>query len=729
MNTLGLPANLPSDDLLALNPEYESGETGITGTAVTVANSNSRVRWANKQMTLAEPHVMAQREQMDEAFRFRDGHQLSDEDLRILKSQRRPDTAINEVQKFVKFASGIERRTPCALLYAARTIDDQDAATKGELCTKFAEWFVDKSAGTYERSAAFEDVIVAGLGFTDIGVTRASNPQGDPRYRKVPADQMWWPETDAMNFGLDLPGGGPRWLARESFMDVDEAIRKWPDEAMFIRAASGGAANEDQFPDFGRGAGRPINYVVPWIMTEPLNKNGGAGSAKPGKVPITEFQFYDTEDGYYFFDPLENNDAWENVSDFRKLQRYYRSIGKPITDYDQQDKRVFKRMFLLQRRIQLGDEAKLVSQSAGFTWNVLTGTWDKKDKVFYGLLRALMSPQRYANAMFRQVLELMGASTKGGYLAETGAITLAQKRDIEETGARPGSVNIVQAGAIQGQRILPKPIPQLPQGTLQVLSFCIDLVENITGLSMSLLGTDQSNTPGVSLRRRLTQGMVLLAAPFDALSRFRKREGALIFDFMKLIADNRVIRIGGAFDGQAIRMTKDPFAIDYDIVLDENDQDPNLRQFYTDSILQIAPMLVRTGNFFPELLDYVNLPVQIRQKLKEGMASNAQQAQENAMQGLSVGGRGKPRGKQDVESDNLLKTARSVEHFAKAKSAMDKTSMGKDDQAQKRMQAVFDGLLAAHKEDRENRHGEVKLSLEALEKMFNGIKASQGLGV
>jgi len=596
-------------------------------------------------------------------------------------------------------------------------------------CTKFAEWFVDRSAGTYERSAAFEDKLVGGLGWVDIGITRASNPQGDPRYRRTPPEQMWWPETDAMNFGLDQPGGGPRWLARESFMDVDEAIRKWPDEGMFIRAAAGGAANEDQIPDFGRGAGRPINYVVPWIMTEPLNKNGGGSSGKPGKVPITEFQFYDTEDGYYFFDPLEQNDTWLNEADFRKYRSRLKALyHQAITDFDQQDKRVYKRMFMLQRRILLGDETKLVTQSGGFTWNVMTGTWDRKDKVFYGLLRALMAPQRYANAMFRQVLEIMGASTKGGYLAETGAITLAQKRDIEETGARAGSVNIVQAGAIQGNRILPKAIPQMPQGSLAVLSFCIDMMEKIIGLSTSLLGTDQSNTPGVSLRRRLTQGMVLLAAEFDSLSRFRKREGALIFDFMKLIADNRVIRIGGAFDGQAIRMTKDPFAIDYDIVLDENDQDPNLRQFYTDSILQIAPMLVRTGNFFPELLDYVNLPVQIRQKLKEGMASSEKQKAEMAQEGLAAGGRGKPRGKQDVESDNLLKTARSVEHFAKAKAVITNSANSRSASERDDLAAIFDRLLAAHKEDRENRHGDAKVSLEALGKMFEGIKAAQGLG-
>lgn len=711
--TLGLPSGLPSDSILDLTPQFESGEADLTGKAVPIGGANPLVRWINREITRAEPHVMAWREQARDCYRFRDGHQLSDEDLQILKAQKRPNTAINEIQKFIRFASGIERRTPQALIYAARVQDDAQAALKGELTTRFYEWWMDSSAGNYERSIAFEDKLICGIGVVDTWITRRTNPQGDPRYAHIDPLQLFWPETAKQNFE------DTRWLSRESDIDVDEALHKWPDASMFLRAASGGAA---QFPDFGRGAKRPINYVVPWIMTEPLNKGGGGPSnSKPGTVPILEFQYYDDEPGYYFFDPLEKDDTWLNQSDFRKYRtRLQRLFKTDISDYDPQDHRVYKRAFLLQRRILLDEPKKLPTQRAGFTWNVMTGTWDRSDKVWYGILRVLMDPQRYANAFFRQTLEIMGASTKGGYLAESGAMNLAQRRDIEANGSRPGSVDIVQPGAISGHKIQPKPIPQMPQGSMEVLSFCLGVMEKLSGLSQSLLGTDQANTPGVALRRRLTSGLVLLAAEFDSLSRFRKREGQIVFDFMKLIADNRIVRIGGAFDGQAIRLTKDPFAIEYDIVLDENDQDPNQRQMYTDSILQIAPILIRTGNFFPELFDYVNLPAQIRQRLKQGMQQSEQQKMQMAQQGISAGGRGKPRGIQDVQADNTLKQARAAENMAKAKHLAATTR--RDD-----LRTVMDTMIDFHRARHDMQHKNKQLDLAALEKMFAAMRPSQGL--
>jgi hypothetical protein len=711
----------------------ESGEPGITGQVVPDAGLPRKVRWATREIVKAEPHVMAWREQARDCYRFRDGHQLSSEDAQILRSQKRPNTAFNEIQKFLKFVSGIERRTQQALLYLPRNMDDQQAQIRGEWKTKLYEWFIDQSKAQYARSRAFEDMIVGGLGFVDIGVSKAINPHGTPRYSRIDSSQMLWPETDAENLI------GSKWLARENHMDVVEAIDKWRDSAMFLRAAAGGAANEDAFPDFGRGAGRPIQYVVPWIMTEPLNKNGGEMSGKPGKVAICEFQFYEDDEGYYFFDPLEKNDTWLNTSDYRKYKtRLARMFDAEITDFTIMRKRVYKRMFLLQRRILLEGPTELPtnSENPNYTFLAMTGTWDPDDKCFYGITRVLMDPQRYANAFFRQVLEVMGASTKGGYLAESGAITPAQKHDIEESGSRPGSINIVQPDAIRTNRILPKTIPQMPQGSLAVLQFCIDAIEKVAGISTQMMGSAvQGAVPGVSLRRQLTSGMVLLAAAFDSLSLFRQSEGYVVADFLKLIADDRKVTIGGAFDAQSIQLKKSIFEEYDDIILDESDQDPNLRQLYTDSILQIAPMLIRTGNFFPELLDYLNLPVQIRQKLKQGMEESKKQQMDMMMQGIGQPGRGKPRGIEEIKAQNQLTQARAAEHGAKALKLQSEAKLQIPAQAQATikgirrddMKAILDSLMELHKAKKEENARKAEYLLKAFDTTTNMVGTFGGL--
>ena len=695
--TLGLPSGLPSEDLVA--PSYfEVGEaTGVPSSSETPSILNdSLVRNINKQLAHHEPAIMAQRDHMRDDFRFFNTHQLSDDDVRILDMQKRPKVAFNEIQKFIKFVSGIERRTPQALLYLPRIQEDIAAQYRGEQKTRCYEWFCEQSYAGWERSLAFTDKLIGGLGFVEIGVTRITDPQGAPKYARIDPFQMLWPQSDKENLGIGTVAPVP-WIARESFMDVDEAIRKWPAKAIFIRAV-GGAANDDQFPDFGRGAHRPIQYVVPYIMAEPLNRNGGSQTTHPGQVPILEWQYFEDEPGYFFFDPIQRDAAWLNTSDFRKYRARLKLLyQKEITDYDELEHRVFKRCYLLQRRILLEEPKKLPTNGPrpGYTYAAMTGTWDREDKTWYGIVRVLMDPQRWSNTFARQILEIMGVQTKGGYLMETGAITTGQKRDIEENGSRPGSTNMVQSGAISGGKILPKPIPQLPQGSIAVFEMLFGLMEQLTGLSTSMLGTDQGNVPGVSLRRRLTSGLVLLAAEFDSLSRFRMREGDIVSDMMRLIADNRVVRVGG-IDGQSVRFSKDLFGDADDIILDENDQDPNLRQLYTDSILQIAPILIRTGNFFPELLDYINLPVQVRQRLKQGMQQSEQQKQQMAMAGINPGGRGKARGLEEIKAGIQLTRSRALEHVAKAQS-LSKEVKRSD------MRAILDALKDAYEMQRAGR--------------------------
>src|SRR5580692_10420768 len=112
VGTLGLPARLPSTDLMHNQSELEVGDPSLTSSteAPTVQTASESVRYVNKQLTIHEPAVLTWREQAKDCMRFVDGHQLSEQDAQILQSQRRPDTAINEIQKFLKFAGGIERR-------------------------------------------------------------------------------------------------------------------------------------------------------------------------------------------------------------------------------------------------------------------------------------------------------------------------------------------------------------------------------------------------------------------------------------------------------------------------------------------------------------------------------------------------------------------------------------------------------------------------------------------
>jgi hypothetical protein len=236
-----------------------------------------------------------------------------------------------------------------------------------------------------------------------------------------------------------------------------------------------------------------------------------------------------------------------------------------------------------------------------------------------------------------------------------------------------------------------------------------------------------SGTPGVTLRRQLLGGLLILAGEFESLTRFRKREGEIIYGFMKLIADNRVIRVGGAFDSQALKIDPNLFddpTLQYDIIIDEIEHDPSMRQLYADTITQVMPTLIRTGKFIPELLDYMPLPVQIRQKLKQSITQQAQQQMEMQKQGISVGGRGKPRSAEDAQVERLDKASKAQLSQAKAIHLLGQTKNMDTEREGKNLRDVFDMIAQGQKMNMDRRKNEADIASQAHQNLLESMRTT-----
>lgn len=56
-----------------------------------------------------------------------------------------------------------------------------------------------------------------------------------------------------------------------------------------------------------------------------------------------------------------------------------------------------------------------------FSYKAMTARWDRKRKSWYGIVRAMKDPQRWANKFMSSLLEIIGTSGKGGILYEPDA--------------------------------------------------------------------------------------------------------------------------------------------------------------------------------------------------------------------------------------------------------------------------------------------------------------------
>lgn len=626
----------------------------------------------------------------------------------MLQNQGRPTTAFNHVQKFINYVGGVQRESPLSVLFNAIDLDDANAQLYGERLGKCYDWACRQTRADSDRSRAFEDLLTCGMGWTRGAIGTAKDPRGLVILPRLNPLEMLWDDCEKINLGGVCADGMTRWRAHESWVDIDEAKTMFDTPyARFLLDSAGieGTGTIRNWPSIDRAA-----YIVPYVQTYPLDSQvTGVKGQKKDRCRVMEFQWWDIISGMVFIDPLDQSEQWMTKAEFAEYEKQLRSMKMPeVKDSAKQDGREFKKAFLLNRRHFLQEPEPIFGRpefdenegpprrSQRFSFNCMCQHFDEESRLWYGFIRTLMDPQRWANKFFNQTIELYGRQAKGGALAEDGAFEdKGQMVEFVNTYAQPGKVNIV--GDIN--RIKEKELPQTPTAALTILQFIQQSMPAITGIAPDALGTGASSAVAQTVRRRQRAGMVLLAAEFDAESLFRQDEALIVFDLLQEISDSRLIRVGGHFDqGEVISLDNSPYSLEYEIEIDEVERDPNMREWLAELVMgPFGQTAQRTGHWIPDFYNVLPIPRRWIERLKQADAEQQQQAQQFAALGLPPpGGRGQKKSipmqlaeVQNKKADTQLKMARAGEAMQKGRSLHVKG-------AQDNLRTIFDIIQGQH---------------------------------
>ena len=85
----------------------------------------------------------------------------------------------------------------------------------------------------------------------------------------------------------------------------------------------------------------------------------------------------------------------------------------------------------------------------------------------------------------------------------------------------------------------------------------------------------------------------MLAPIFDSLRRYRKFQGHILLSFIhNFISDGRMIRIGGVGNEQFLPLTKRPDAPEYDIIVDQAPNSPDVKEQTWETLQNLVPGLL-----------------------------------------------------------------------------------------------------------------------------------------
>lgn len=523
------------------------------------------------------------------------GKQWDKADRAVLESQQRPCVEFNRAGVIVDAVSGSEVNNRQEVKFLPRNIED---AANAEMRTAASKWVRDNCDAEDEESDAFVDVLICGVGATQTRMDYEVDQEGQIIIERIdPLEVSWDPASRKRNIA------DAKWVSRKCKYRADEIEARWPDKSDEIKALPG-YENEVSQPHLSK-------------TRDQYDGDGDEddGQEVEGLYEVIHHQWYDLEPIYKVLTPEGQ------IIDMPEDRFQLASVLYPQMQYAKTTKRIYKQAFVC-GEIEL--ETGPAPCQHGFTIQVITGKRDRNAGRYYGLVRPMKDPQRWANKFFSQILHIINTNAKGGVMMEEDAVPNVKK--FKENWAKADSVSVVNQGGLQ--KIMPKPVVQLPQVIGDMLNFSISSVRDTSGVNLELLGMVDREQAGVLEAQRTKAGLTILAPFFDAMRLYRKKQGRVLSYFInEYISDGRLIRVLGNGGEQYIPLIRDPEGIEYDVIVDSAPTARDVKEQGWMALQQVLPMFVQQGIVVPpEVMDYLPVPSSLAASLKKAYIEHLQKA-------------------------------------------------------------------------------------------------------
>lgn len=541
------------------------------------------VREAYRRLSAARKHQADWRKEAREDFAFVAGDQWDDADLEKLRKELRPCITFNRVGPTVDTVAGLEITNRQETTYIPRGISDGGIA---EAESAAAKYFRDQCDAEDEESEAFMDATVCGLGWTETRMDYDYSQEGSICVERVDPFEMFYdPNANKAN----LCDG--RYLFRVKKLTKAQFKEMFPNAPEDIGAK----------PDLG-------TDDADIVLDNPRDqyRTGERAEDKSEDIWIIEYQ-------------------WVEKSRVALVKGDTGIVEMPMDRYQtlgmdgapERMNSTYMRAFIAGTTVLKKGPGPC---KYSFTYKAITAKRDRNKGTWYGIVRAMKDPQRWANKWLSQSLHILNSNAKGGALIEEDA--LKNPRKAEEDWAKPEALILLKPGG--SQKIKDRPMGQMPAGFDRLMTFAVQSMRDVTGINMEMMGLADRQQAGIVENARKQAGFTIVARLFNSFRRYRKEQGRLMMHFIQeYIPEGTLIRIGEPGQAQWMPLLKRADALQYDIVVDDAPFSPNQKEAVWDSMQQLFPVLAKMPippQVWQAVLPYSPLPASAVQKVTEALS-------------------------------------------------------------------------------------------------------------
>lgn len=451
---------------------------------------------------------------MDEDFV--DSLQWTPAEKQELEARGQMPLVYNEIQLATKWITGTEKMTRVDWSVLPREPDDEQGA---QIKTQVLKYLSDVNRFPFERSAAFEEAIKAGIGWLEVGIRHDGD---EPIFISQETWRNIW--KDPMSRKLDM--SDCRYLMRSKVLDLDIACSIFPDATGRLRMES---------DSFAR---------LPWRNND-----------------------IDVMSGLYT--PPMHNALYPSDMDYhrpvvRLVECWYRSIENVnVLRGGSFSGQIFNENVLAHQRalndgraIIISDVPKMVMRVAIFTLGGYL-IYDQRSPYIhnqfpfvpiyafrraqdlqpYGVPRQCRDPQIDLNKRRSKALFILSTNK---VIADEGAVD--DPEAFEQEAARPDQI----VWKKQNKNIEFINNTQLAESHLQLALQDSEFIRQTSGVTGENLGLDTNAISGKAIIAKQRQGGVTTAGLFDNLRLSTQLAGELLLSLVEQFYDEpKVIRIVG----------------------------------------------------------------------------------------------------------------------------------------------------------------------------------------
>lgn len=564
-----------------------------------LTDDEALVNEINEHIRDSRNHRSEWRIEARDSYDFFAGIQWDEKDSARLREQGRPPVVFNRIVRTINAVSGIEIQNRQEVTYLPRNVEPEaplDATTDtgyADMLNGASKWVRDQNGAEDEESECFVDLLITGEGWTETRMDFDDDPEGMiVKNRLDPLQILVDPRATKKNYA------DAKWVAYITDMTKAEIKLKWPNLEYIA-----GKTIWNEVETSPHDADNDWRYL----------NDQSHHMSRADKISVVQYQYFVYETQYVIFTP----DGNLITIDEKKFKLARALIEREAIKIVPIKVKAFKQVFIVGNEIAEKNEI-----GTDFTLQGMTGLRDRNRRLWFGLVSLMKDPQRWANKWLSQIQFILNSNSKGGLFVETGATT--NMRKLEDNWTSPDSIIELQPGGLS--KIQERGQAQYPDGIDRLLNYAINAINDVPGINLELIGMADRDQPNILEMGRKKAGITILAAFFDALRRYRKRDGRLLGFFIReYIADGRLIRIDGEEGAKYVPLIKDKVAFKYDIVIDEAPTSPNSKEKTFAVLMQLLPVALQSGiPVPPEILDYMPLPQSVINAWKKQVNSDDQ---------------------------------------------------------------------------------------------------------